>query len=89
MQLPNVVSSNTAHGDVYSIQHLVIKFVSDVRQVSGFLPVLRFPPPIKRTATLLLKYCWNVRFNTPDGKKKKKKKKKKKNTITLTLSTYG
>ena len=37
---------------VYSIQQYVIKFVSDLRQVSGFLPVLRFPPPIKLTATI-------------------------------------
>jgi hypothetical protein len=37
---------------VYSIQHYVIKFVSDLRQVSGFLQVLRFPPPIKMTATI-------------------------------------
>jgi hypothetical protein len=41
-----VVSSNPAHGEVYSI-HYVIKFVSDLRQVSGFL---QFPPPIKLTA---------------------------------------
>jgi hypothetical protein len=26
-----VVSSNPAHGDVFSIQHYVIKFVSDLR----------------------------------------------------------
>ena len=32
---------------VYSIQHYVIKFVSDLRQVSGFL---RFPPLINKTA---------------------------------------
>jgi hypothetical protein len=32
--------------------HYVIKFVSDLRQVSGFLRVLRFPPPIKLTATI-------------------------------------
>ena len=32
-----VVSLNAAHGKVYSIQHYVIKFVSDLRQVSGFL----------------------------------------------------
>ena len=31
--------------EVYPIQHYVIKFVSDIRQVSGFLRVLRFPPP--------------------------------------------
>jgi hypothetical protein len=30
------VSSNPAHGEVYSIQHYVIKFVSDMRQVDGF-----------------------------------------------------
>jgi hypothetical protein len=40
-----VVSLNPAHGEVYSIQHYVIKFVSDLRQVSGFLWVLMFPPP--------------------------------------------
>jgi hypothetical protein len=38
-----VVSSNSAHGEVYSIQYYVIKFVSDLRHVSGFL---RFSPPI-------------------------------------------
>ena len=44
-----VVSLNAAHGEVYSIQHYVIKSVSDMRQVCGFL---RFPPPIKLTATI-------------------------------------
>jgi hypothetical protein len=29
----NVVSSNPTNGKVYSIQHYVIKFVSDLRQV--------------------------------------------------------
>jgi hypothetical protein len=33
----NVISSNPVYGDVYSIQHYVIKFVSDLRQVGGFL----------------------------------------------------
>jgi hypothetical protein len=28
---------NPAHGEVYLIQHYVIKFVSDLQQVSGFL----------------------------------------------------
>jgi hypothetical protein len=28
------------------------KFVRDLQQVSGFLRVLRFPPPIKLTATI-------------------------------------
>jgi hypothetical protein len=30
----------------------VIKFVTDLRQVDGFLRVLRFPPPIKLSATI-------------------------------------
>jgi hypothetical protein len=48
-----VVSSNPAHGVVYySTQHYVIKFVSDLRQVSGFLRVLQFSPPIKLTSII-------------------------------------
>ena len=47
-----VVSSNPAHGELYSIKHYVIKFESDLRQVGGFLQVLRFPPPIKQIATI-------------------------------------
>ena len=34
------------------VQLYVIKFVSDLRQVGGFLRVLLFPPPIKLTATV-------------------------------------
>ena len=34
-------------GEVNSIQHYVIKFVSDWRQINGFLRVDRFPPPKK------------------------------------------
>jgi hypothetical protein len=45
------VSLNPAHGKVYSIQHYVIKFVSDLCQVCNFLRVLQFPPPKKMTAT--------------------------------------
>jgi hypothetical protein len=40
-----VVSLNPTHGEVHSIQH----FVSDLQYVGGFLQVLGFPPPIKRT----------------------------------------
>ena len=47
-----VVSSNPVHGEVYSIQHYVIKFVSGLRQVGGFLRVLRFHPPIKLTSPI-------------------------------------
>jgi hypothetical protein len=45
----NVVSSNPVHGEVYSIQHYVIKFVSNLGYVSGFL---WYPSPIKLTATI-------------------------------------
>ena len=33
---------NPSHGEIYSIQHYVVNFVSDLRQVSGFIRVLRF-----------------------------------------------
>jgi len=33
-----VVISNPAHGKVYSMQHYVIKFVSELRSVGGFSP---------------------------------------------------
>ena len=60
MQLPmqsvpfttKVVISNPAHGKVYSIQHYVIKFISDLQQVWDFLCVLRFPPPINLTTKI-------------------------------------
>jgi hypothetical protein len=47
-----VVSSNPVHCEVYSIQHYVIKFVREMRQIGGFLGILRFPQPIKLTATI-------------------------------------
>jgi hypothetical protein len=40
------------HDEVYSIQHYVIKFLSDLQQVSGVVQVLRFPPSIKQNATI-------------------------------------
>jgi hypothetical protein len=48
----NIVSLNPAHGEVYSMQIYMIKFVSDLRQVCGFLLVLRFPPPTKMITTI-------------------------------------
>jgi hypothetical protein len=47
-----IVSSNPAHDEVYSIQHYVLKFISDLRQVGGFFRVIRFSPPMKLTATI-------------------------------------
>ena len=35
------VNSNPAHVEVFSMEHHVIKFVSHLRQVGGFLLVLR------------------------------------------------
>jgi hypothetical protein len=46
------MSSNPAHGEVYLIQHKVIRFASDLRQVGGFLRVLWYLPPIKLTAMI-------------------------------------
>jgi len=43
------VSSNPVHGEVYSTQHYVMKFVSDLRQVGD---LLRCSPPIKLIATI-------------------------------------
>jgi len=37
---------------VYLIPHYVIRFVSYLRHVGGFLKILRFPPPIKLTAMI-------------------------------------
>jgi hypothetical protein len=42
-------------GEAYSIQHYGIKFVSDLRQVSGILWVLRFPP-LTQEAQLVINY---------------------------------
>ena len=52
----NVASSNPAHGEMYSIQHYVIKFVSDMRQVGSFHRILWLPPLIKLTTMIF----WNI-----------------------------
>jgi hypothetical protein len=67
-----VVTLNPVHGEVCLIQHHVIKFVSDLRQISGFLQVLWFPPPIKLTARyteiteILLKVTLNIKHHKPN-----------------------
>ena len=38
-------------------KHNMMKFVTDLRQVGGFLRVFRFPQPIKLTTKIYLKYC--------------------------------
>jgi hypothetical protein len=52
-----VASSNPAHDQVHSNTTFYEKFGSDLQQVSGFLWIFQFPPPIKLTAMILLKYC--------------------------------
>ena len=57
-----VLSSNPTHGEVYLIQHYVIKFVSDMQEVCSFL---RLPSPIKLTATIdIAEILWKVVLNT-------------------------
>jgi len=46
-----VVGKNTLRRGVLDKLY-VIKFVSDLRQIGGFLRVLRFPQTIKQTATI-------------------------------------
>ena len=47
-----VVNSNTVRGELYSMQHYVIKFVRDLQQISDGLRILRFSQPIKLTVTI-------------------------------------
>jgi hypothetical protein len=53
----HVVSSNPAHDELYYILHYVIKFVSDLLQVGGFLHVFPFLHDI---AELLMKEELNI-----------------------------
>jgi hypothetical protein len=46
------VSLNYAHGELYSIQLNVIKFVSDTRQLGSFFLVLQCSPLLMLTATI-------------------------------------
>ena len=46
------VSSNPGHGEVYLMLNYVIRFVSDLRQVGGFLRVLWFPLKINLNAMI-------------------------------------
>ena len=64
----DVVSSGLDQGEVYKLQHYVIKFVSDLQQVGSFLRVLRFPLPIKLTATIEHIVESGVKHNIPKHK---------------------
>ena len=48
-----IASSNPAVGEVYSLEHYVIEFVSDLRQDCCFLRILQFLLQIKLIATYL------------------------------------
>ena len=63
----NVVSLNPDNGEVYSIQHYVIKFVNALQQVSGFLWVPWFLflhqshwPPRYNWSHWPPRYNWNI-----------------------------
>ena len=61
-QCPSPLKLHPAHGKVYLIQHYVMKFVSELRQVVGIFLFFCFlffglPPPIKLTAPW---YGWNI-----------------------------
>jgi hypothetical protein len=58
MQSVNITTEFEARSG-RGVQHYVIKFVSHSRQVGDLLRVLRFPPPIKLTATIYQKCCWS------------------------------
>ena len=59
---------------MYSIQDYAIKFISDLRQVDGFLRVLRFPPQNKIDRYNITEILLKVALSTikPNLTKKKK-----------------
>ena len=56
-----IMSSNPAHGEVYSIQHYVIKFVSEMQQLGGFL---WFSSTNKTDRHNITEILWKVALNT-------------------------
>jgi len=59
-----VLSSNPVQGEVYSIQHYVIKFVSDLRQVSKFYPGTPVSSTNKTDLYDITEILLKVAFNT-------------------------
>ena len=47
-----VVGSNPENGEMYSMQHYMLKFDIDLRQVGDFRRVLGFPTPVNLTGTI-------------------------------------
>ena len=64
------------------------RFVSDFRQVGGFLRVLQFPPPIKLTTTAITEILLKVALNTITINQNIKKKQKK-NVGFFSKKEYG
>ena len=52
ISLAIIEKATLVQGELYSIQHYMIKFVCDLRQVSGFLQYFGFLEQIKVTATI-------------------------------------
>ena len=49
MPIYYMVEFESLSGEVHLIQHYMMKFVGDVRQVDGFIRVFKFTPSIKLT----------------------------------------
>jgi hypothetical protein len=84
-----VASLNPAHGERYSIEHYVIKFVNDLRQVGDFLPVLCNIKTDRHDITIiLLKVALNIIAHSPSlniyivSRQKKPPRHKVRNNIT-------
>ena len=60
----NAFSSNPARGEVYFIQHHVIKFVSDLQQIDGFTPGIPDPSTNKTDRDNIAEILLKVAFNT-------------------------
>jgi hypothetical protein len=62
---PLSVFKNPVHGEIYLIQHHVIKFVSDLQQVGGFLRISSTNKTDHRDiAEILLKVALNTIHQT-------------------------
>jgi hypothetical protein len=78
---------NDVKTQVNDTKYYVIKFVSGLRQVGGFLQVLRFPPPIKLTATIYktkAEICHGQVY-VPKKERRKKRKRRKRIIIIIIL----
>ena len=73
-----VVSLNPVHGEVYSIQHYVIKFASDLLQVGGFSLGTLVSSTDKTDrhdiTEILLKVALNTIIQTKPSSKNKRRK---------------